>query len=635
MRLKYFIYILLFMTLSCVKEKDTRAPEETVTTTIPFRAVVQGSQVTRASISDDFGTGSYIFQEGDRLFVVDSETHGTKLHGVLTLIDGEDTGSGIFEGILTCVDFTPIPETELSAILVGANAAPGFYTISGDKITGGPSYPSSIAYISDDPADYVKKYSHFTSSSIFEDRSFILTQQTVFVDFSIQYITKSRLTNPAATEIGISIKSAGGASTIRTFTDIPWSGGSAQLGHVQFIGVFKTSDNIASGQICVENCTTPTTSNEYDGNFAADQTLSANTYYKVTRCFQPDFSITAPYSGTQVKFNYYAAEDGIEYSRNNGATWKKYTQKDSVINLAKDEVIRVRGQRTDYKNIGTDEWETPAANPVFWANKLCYLSGNIMSLLKDEDNDESTIAANAFSGAFSKGKDYITYIEINPTEPLVLPATVLGDKCYKNMFRYCTNLTRIPELPATTVSIDCYRGMFRQCTKLESVSIVLPAPTLVADCYREMFRGCSKLASVNSGLLPAANLAPRCYQQMFLDCILITTAPELPATTLQDNCYDEMFGRCTSLTTAPDLPAKTLVSSCYRIMFNGCTSLSYIKCLAENPNNGSYTSNWVTSVQSSGTFEKSSVAKDNEGTNLTKWPRGNSGIPSGWTVPTP
>ena len=86
------------------------------------------------------------------------------------------------------------------------------------------------------------------------------------------------------------------------------------------------------------------------------------------------------------------------------------------------------------------------------------------------------------------------------------------------------------------------------------------------------------------------------------------------------------------MTTAPDLPARTLVSGCYRIMFQGCTSLSYIKCLAENPNNGSFTNNWVTSVQSSGTFEKSSVAKDNEGSNPTKWPRSNSGIPTGWTV---
>lgn len=629
MRLRYFFYILLFLTLSCVKEKGALVPEGAATVTIPYTAVVQGSDPTRASIDGEFGTGSYIFQTGDKLYI-SYKSGDDELYGALDLISGEGTGYGTFDGTLTCVGTMPPDEALVSATLVGPNSA--LYTISDGKITA-TTYPSPITYEAGGLADYVKKYSHFTSSAAFGDKSFTLEQQTVFVDFSIQYITKSRLTNPAATEIGISIKSAGGASTIRTFTDIPWSGGSAQLGHVQFIGVFKTSDNIASGQICVENCTTPTTSNEYDGNFAADQTLSANTYYKVTRCFQPDFSITAPYSGTQVKFNYYAAEDGIEYSRNNGATWKKYTQKDSVINLAKDEVIRVRGQRTDYKNIGTDEWETPAANPVFWANKLCYLSGNIMSLLKDEDNDESTIAANAFSGAFSKGTSTISYIDINPTEPLVLPATVLGDKCYKNMFRNCTNLTTIPELPATTVSIDCYRGMFRQCTKLESVSITLPAPNLVADCYREMFRGCSKLATVNTDLLPATNLAPRCYQQMFLDCncTLLTQAPALPATTLQNNCYDEMFGRCTSLTTAPDLPAGTLVAGCYRFMFNGCTSLNSITCLATSISASNCTTSWLNKVAATGTFVKAS--------SMTSWTTGVNGIPSGWTVenypPTP
>jgi len=629
MRLRYFLYILLFLTLSCVKEKETVVPEGKDTVTIPYTAVVQGSDPTRASIDGEFGTGSYVFQTGDKLYV-SYKSGDDELYGALDLISGEGTSYGTFDGTLTCVGTMPSDETVVSATLVGPNAA--LYTISDGKITA-TTYPSSIAYEAGGLADYVKKYSHFTSSAAFGDKSFTLEQQTVFVDFSIQYITKARLTNPAATEIGISIKSAGGASTIRTFTGIPWSGGSAQLGHVDFIGVFNTSDNISSGQICVENCTTPTTSNEYDGNFAADQTLSANTYYKVTRCFQPDFSITAPYTGTQVIFNYYAAEDGIEYSRDNGATWKKYTQKDSVINLAKDEVIRVRGQRTDYKNVQTDEWETPAGNPIFTElnNKVCYISGNIMSLLNDEDGDETTIAANAFSGAFSKGTATISYIEINPTEPLILPATVLGDKCYKNMFRNCTNLTRIPELPATTVSIDCYRGMFRQCTKLTTVSIALPAPNLVADCYREMFRGCSKLASINSDFLPATNLAPRCYQQMFSDCKL-TAAPALPATTLQNNCYDEMFARCTSLTTAPDLPAGTLVAGCYRNMFNGCTSLNYIKCLAANPNNGSYTAAWVTNVASSGTFVRNPETTVNAGSNNTKWPRGNNGIPSSWDV---
>lgn len=636
MRLRYFIYLVLFMTLSCVKEQEELVvPDGAVTATIPYTVVVHGSQATRASIDGPFGTGEYIFQEGDRLFIVDTDTGGIDLYGVLTLIDGAGSGSGTFEGTLNCT-VSPTDETELSATLVGPDAAAGFYSISGEKVTG-PTYPSSIPYEAGGLAEYVKKYSHFTSSSTFGAKNFTLTQQTVFVNFNIEHIAKACLTNSSATEIGISIKSGEPLTTVRTFTDIPWAGGNDYIGNVSFTGIFKADDDVRSGQICVEDCTIPITSDDYNGNFDDDQTLSANRYYTVTRTFDPQwpgFRITATVNSTNVYFNYYAAADVIKYSLDDGMTWSSYTSR-VAIPLNKDESVCFKGQRTDYKNIQGDQYETPNGTPVFDVDdnkKKCYISGNIMSLL-DDDNDTSTlddddgvstIAANAFSGAFSKGTTAIAYIDIHPTKPLILPATVLGDKCYKNMFRFCTNLTRIPALPATTVSVDCYRGMFRQCTNLQSVSLVLEAPNLADDCYREMFRGCTKLTSVNTGMLPAMNLAPRCYQQMFSDC-KFTTGPALPATELQEGCYNEMFSRCTNLTTAPELPAETLVKQCYIIMFDGCTSLNYIKCLATNISASECTKNWVRSVQTTaGTFVKNA--------NMSGWTTGVNGIPTNWTV---
>ena len=545
MRFRYFIYILLFLTLSCVKEHEALVPEGTVTATIPFTAVVQGSQPTRASISGDFGTGSYIFQEGDRLFIVDTDTGGNDLYGVLTLIDGAGSGTGTFEGTLNCT-VSPTDETELSATLVGPNQA--LYTISGDKITD-IDYPSEIPYEAGGLAEYVKKYSHFTSSSTptpptFGNKSFTLEQQTVFVNFSLGHIGKACLTDPDATEIGISIKSGDPLTTVRTFTGIPWAaGGNAHIGSVNFTGVFKTSDNIGSGQICVEDCTIPITSNDYDGNFAADQTLAANSYYSVTRTFDPQwpgFRITATLDDTTVSFNYFAVADGIEYSLDGGMTWLSYTNQVDIP-IDKDESICVKGDRTNYTNNGGDQYGTPSNRPIFEANNKCYISGNIMSLLHDEVN----LDASAFHGAFSKGKSgdndvYIEYIDIDPDNPLILPATTLTQRCYMQMFRNCRSLTAAPVFRAESVAVRCCYNMFRNCTNLVNVSgIELPATTLAEDCYRELFRNCQKLTY--TPVFPAPTLATTCYTQMFHDCKKLTSVVCLATDISATDCIKSWF----------------------------------------------------------------------------------------------
>jgi len=61
-------------------------------------------------------------------------------------------------------------------------------------------------------------------------------------------------------------------------------------------------------------------------------------------------------------------------------------------------------------------------------------------------------------------------------------------------------------------------------------------------------------------------------------------------------------------------------------MFYGCTKLNYIKAMFTTTPSDTYTSYWVRSVASSGTFVKNSAAT---------WDvTGTSGIPSGWTVET-
>ena len=133
-----------------------------------------------------------------------------------------------------------------------------------------------------------------------------------------------------------------------------------------------------------------------------------------------------------------------------------------------------------------------------------------MSLLADENS----LAEGAFHGAFSKGTTAVTYIDIHPDNPLILPVTQLASQCYMQMFRNCTSLTRAPRFRVEGTAYRCCYNMLRQCSNLEDISgIELPAMTLSQDCYREMIRQCSKLKT--SPVFPAKTLVQGCYQQMF------------------------------------------------------------------------------------------------------------------------
>ena len=174
------------------------------------------------------------------------------------------------------------------------------------------------------------------------------------------------------------------------------------------------------------------------------------------------------------------------------------------------------------------------------------------------------------------------------------------------------------DLAQTTLALYCYRSMFQGCTGLTSAP-ELPATTLAGNCYRSMFQGCTGLTSAPE--LPATTLGNYCYLSMFQGCTGLTSAPELPATTLNTSCYLSMFHGCTGLTSAPELPATTLATSCYMKMFYGCTQLSLIK--VHFTAWGRETTNWVTSVSSTGTFYKPSALSEEFGV---------SNIPTGWTV---
>ena len=207
------------------------------------------------------------------------------------------------------------------------------------------------------------------------------------------------------------------------------------------------------------------------------------------------------------------------------------------------------------------------------------------------------------------------------TPPSRLPATTLTNYCYQYMFYNCTSLTTAPELPATTLAQYCYGSMFNACISLTTAP-ELPATTLTNYCYNSMFSGCSILTTAPE--LPATTLTERCYSNMFQGCTSLTVAPELPATTLAQYCYNGMFSGCTSLTTAPELAATTLTNYCYSSMFYGCSKLNKIMMLATDISASNCLNYWVNGVASTGTFIKNAA--------MTSLPTGTSGIPSGWTV---
>ena len=239
----------------------------------------------------------------------------------------------------------------------------------------------------------------------------------------------------------------------------------------------------------------------------------------------------------------------------------------STIVLNKGEKLYLKGNNSTYGRVVIGSRYNYYSHAQFLATKNIDVMGNIMSLVYGDN----FINNNTIESPFTFLRLFFTTIKLVNAKDLILPATTLTERCYSGMFGGCEALTTAPTLPATT-------------------------------------------------------LAKSCYSMMFESCEALTTAPELPATTLTPYCYNSMFERCFALTAAPELPATTLTDYCYAYMFYDCYKLNYIKAMFTTTPSSTYTSNWVYSVSSKGTFVKNSAAT----WNVT----GSYGIPSGWTVQT-
>lgn len=480
MKGNYIKYLLLcflqLALLSCIKETPENPAVESGNT-ILYSVTVSQSPLTRVALSgSEFADGGYVFESGDKLYVEYRDGETLQLYGVLTLVSGAGSGTGRFEGELKCLnDFVPEDNILLNATVVGANAAEGFFSfgnptddpaVDPGTIVTGVTYPSSVSYAP--LPEMVQKYSYFTGTSTYDAKNFNnLTQQSVFLQFSLE-VNRTKLNAPKITTVSIQKN----GEPVYSVKNVPVTGLTA-VGYIQCTGVVPVSKNpdFQSAEIWADNlkCGNP---------FASDLSLDVNHYYSVKRSSLATdwFRITATQDGTTVTFNY--TGDGIKYSPDGGVTWKEYNQKkDTVLNAGG--VICYQGSKTNYKNAkaeGGNTYGAPASTPILWVkenNKKCYIAGNIMTLLKDREH----LSKEAFDGAFSKDGTNNTWLDIDPNDPLLLPATTLTEKCYKGMFRRCTALQYAPDLPAETPAAECYSGMFRDCgdASLKRVAIFLKA----------------------------------------------------------------------------------------------------------------------------------------------------------------
>lgn len=628
-RFGYILLMLASLALSCTREPSPgHDSSENSFKTIHYKVQVSSSDDTKATTADN--NTKYVFQATDSLYVssTDSNTGEVQLFGVLKLIYGAGETTAYFEGDLVGVnEFEPASDTPIDVTLVSSGDR--IHTTGGGKLTG-TSYPAN-EYAAD-LAEAVQKFSHFTCSTTFGATHFTLSQNTSFLIFNIKLKPSEA---PAGTPVTLTI-SNGSTPVWSTTVD---AAAYNTITRAYFVAGLEGGETTLSSAKLSLSWTNNQTDYSKEFDDLVDGTLAANHYYTVVRSALTfdGFRIRAQEDGTKVYFYY--TDGSVQYSTDYGETWNTPpTQANGGINLDADEEACFRGTRTDCNLAGNKQ--------LFTTNsKLCYIAGDITSLLADP----TTLATNAFRGAFSKKNtndskidndkpndaitvnagDRVTWVDIDPTDPLILPA-ITATNCYMDMFMGCTSLTSAPELPATVLADKCYCRMFHSCSGLTSIpsfpSVVTMAGTSTCRryCY-QMFQSSGVTALTGSLFGGTMTLAPYCFEDMFANCTGLTSVSSnfLPATTLAASCYRGMFQN-TPITSAPDLLAETLVSYCYRYMFNKCTSLSYIKCYSTtNVTGDSYTQNWLQNANSTGEFHYRSG---------TTWYTNNQhGIPSGWT----
>ena len=175
---------------------------------------------------------------------------------------------------------------------------------------------------------------------------------------------------------------------------------------------------------------------------------------------------------------------GISYKIDDG-DWVSYPNK-SAVNLLPDQKMYISaGSAASPKKV----WN---GGKFSCRNGKFKIGGNIASLLVGDDYVEAGVDIIGFSmtDMFKNHQKLIDAYD------LILPMMACPASGYKSMFDGCTGLVRGPQsLPATTLGNTCYRNMFYNCSSLEYAPD-MPAKAFAQGAYQRMFWHCAKLSHV-------------------------------------------------------------------------------------------------------------------------------------------
>lgn len=284
----------------------------------------------------------------------------------------------------------------------------------------------------------------------------------------------------------------------------------------------------------------------------------------------------------------------IEWSKD-GRNWNRTTNENNGMTINVDVV---QGDKVYWRGSGVTMTSLSAGadrGSIFSSTANFDASGHIMSLLQGGDFNDDALVNYSTSGIrnVTFARIFEDCEKLINAQDLVLPKfSSWYTYIFYQAFHNCTGLVTAPQLPTIEMSQSCFFGMFNGCTSLLEASDIL-ATTAASECCRGMYVGCTSL----------------------------TNTGNIAFTTLAANCCRQMFYGCSSITSSSLLISATLAENSYYAMFYNCSSLSYVKCLATDISANGCLTNWLYNVSSTGTFIQA------EG---VEWPRGASGIPTGW-----
>jgi hypothetical protein len=219
-------------------------------------------------------------------------------------------------------------------------------------------------------------------------------------------------------------------------------------------------------------------------------TLEAGKYYRSTLTLKQDMRATpltfeANAANAAVTFNVDTdvATNPVSYRQYDSSAkawtdWTAYTDNTPVELTNSGDKVQFKAENATYA--------TGSSYSNIQCSGDCYAYGNIMSLT----DGDSFSTADELTGTYTFKElfSHNSYLQIDASRPLLLPAETLKEGCYNAMFLACTKLTVAPVLPAKTLVNNCYCEMFEGCAKLGSVTC-LATNIDAANCLYQWLKG--------------------------------------------------------------------------------------------------------------------------------------------------